>query len=71
MKNLNKLLFTALVLAVSSCGINNNAAKNSPDTSDSLATVTVDSTSENGLLAADSYFYIRIRKPNAITPSGK
>jgi hypothetical protein len=51
MKNLNKLLFTALVLAVSSCGINNNAAKNSPDTSDSMATVTVDSTSENGLLA--------------------
>ncbi|WP_316812136.1 protease [Pedobacter heparinus] len=51
MKNLNRLLFTALMLAMSSCGINNNATQNSPDTSDSSATVAVDSAAENKLFA--------------------
>lgn len=47
MKNLSVLLATGLVLALSSCGMNNNAAKNSTDT----ASLAVDSTAEKGLFA--------------------
>ena len=54
MKNFRILLSAAVVLALSSCGINNNAAQNSTDTADSLATAAVDSTVEKGLFAKRS-----------------
>lgn len=48
MKNLSVLLATGLVLALSSCGMNNNnTAKNSTNT----ASLAVDSTAEKGLFA--------------------
>ena len=51
MKNYNLLLSTAVVLALSSCGMNTNTAQNGTDLSDSTATVAVDSTVEKGLVA--------------------
>lgn len=47
MKKLSIFLSTALLLALSSCGMNNNATKNSSDTT----MVTVDSTAEKRLFA--------------------
>jgi hypothetical protein len=49
MKNFNILLSTALVLALSSCGINNNGTQNSTEPLDSTAAV--DGTAEKGLYA--------------------
>ncbi|TKC60181.1 protease [Pedobacter hiemivivus] len=51
MKNFNILLSTAVVLALSSCGMNNNGAQNSTDAANSSATEVVDSTAEKGLFA--------------------
>lgn len=51
MKNFNILLSTAVVLALSSCGINNNSTQNSTEALDSSATALVDSTAEKGLFA--------------------
>ncbi|MFA4871014.1 MAG: protease [Pedobacter sp.] len=51
MKNFNILLYAAVVLALSSCGINNNSAQNSTNLADSSATAALDSTAEKGLLA--------------------
>jgi hypothetical protein len=51
MKNFNILLSTAVVLALSSCGLNNNGAQNSTDAANSSATTVVDSTAEKGLFA--------------------
>ncbi|MCX2452058.1 protease [Pedobacter sp. PLR] len=49
MKNLSILISTAAVLTLSSCGMNNNAAKNSNDAA--LAPIAADSTAEKGLFA--------------------
>lgn len=51
MKNFKILLSTAVVLAFSSCGINNNGTQIGTDTSDSTATAVVDNATEKGLFA--------------------
>lgn len=51
MKNSNLLLSAIIVLALSSCGMNNNGAKSSTDTTNSSTNVGVDSTAEKGLYA--------------------
>lgn len=51
MKNFNILLSTAVVLVLSSCGINNNSAQTSIDTANSSATIAVDNTVEKGVFA--------------------
>lgn len=51
MKNINSLLATALILALSSCGMNNNGAKSSTSAADSTATATVGSATEKALFA--------------------
>jgi hypothetical protein len=51
MKKISLLLSTAVILAMSSCGINNNGTQNGVNTADSLAPVVVDSTAQKGLFA--------------------
>ena len=51
MKNFNILLSTALILALSSCGMSNNGTQNSTDALNSSATAVLDSTTEKGLFA--------------------
>lgn len=51
MKNSNIFLSTAIILALSSCGINNNSTQDSIHSSDSSATLTADNGIEKGLIA--------------------
>jgi len=51
MKNFSLLLSTAVILALSSCGMSNNGTQNSTDAANSSATAVVDSTTEKGLFA--------------------
>lgn len=51
MKNISILLSAAVVLALSSCGVNNNGAQTRTGTADSPANVALDSTAEKGLFA--------------------
>jgi hypothetical protein len=51
MKNYNILLSAAVVLALSSCGMNNNKTQDASTAPDSSATVAADSTTEKGLIA--------------------
>lgn len=51
MKNYSILLSTAIILALSSCGMNNNGTQNSTDAANSPATAVVDTTPEKGLFA--------------------
>ncbi|WP_316836597.1 protease [Pedobacter nutrimenti] len=51
MKNFSSLLSAAVILALSSCGMNNNVAQNSTAAADSSAAAVVNSTIEKGLFA--------------------
>jgi|GEM_PF-6046772 len=51
MKNFSTLLSAAIILTLSSCGMNNNTAKNSTSAVNSSATAATDPKAEKGLFA--------------------